>query len=100
MLLFYNITFEIPSAPSINLIFELNGYVDFTIESVKYLPKEKRYQTFSHIDFIALENKHNDYVPREMYAARYIKSGFTVKYADTISEQDILDVVSLVPSFD
>lgn len=79
----------LPSAPIRGLVISLADSVEFEISSLKYLPSEEIYESFSHIDFLALEDKFNDYVLRADWMAKYVKYGFTVLHADTVSKKAI-----------
>ena len=86
----------LPSAPTKGLIISLTEFVEFEISTVKYLVPEKLYESFSHIDFFAMEDDFGCYVPRVDWMARYVKYGFTVLTADNESKEAIEDAVSSV----
>ena len=79
----------LPSAPTIGLVISLADSVEFEISSLKYLASEEIYESFSHIDFLAMESKFSDHVPRADWMARYVKYGFTILHAGTVSKKAI-----------
>ena len=79
----------LPSAPTLGLVISLADSVEFEITSLKYIQSEEIYETFSHVDFLELEDRFCDYVSRPDWMARYAKYGFTVLYADTVSKEAI-----------
>ena len=86
---------SLPSAPTLGLVVQLSDLVDFKIAEVRYLPSEKIYETFSHIDFLELEDRFNDYVPRADYAARFVKYGFSVLHdSDEVTAEQINEAVA------
>ena len=85
-----------PSAPSKGLVISLNDSIEFEMSSVKYLQTEEIYESCSNIDFLALESRFKDYVPRAEWMARYVKYGFTVLYTDTVRKEEIVSAVKHV----
>jgi hypothetical protein len=83
----------LPAAPSKGLVISLNDSIEFEISSLKYLQTEEIYESFSHIDFLAMESGFNDYVPPAGWIARYVKYGFTVLYTDTVTKEEIESAV-------
>lgn len=86
----------LPSAPTVGLVISLSEYVEFEISSLKYLRQEEMYESFSSIDLLALEHRLGTYVIKEDYMARWVKYGFTVLYADTVSKEAIESAVQAV----
>jgi hypothetical protein len=86
----------LPSAPSKGLVISLNDWIEFEMSSLQYLQTEEIYESFSHIDFLEMESRFNDYVPRADWIARYVKYGFTVLYTDTVTKKEIESAVKSV----
>jgi hypothetical protein len=78
----------LPGPPSVGLVIEINEFLKFEIQVIKYIVAEQMYQTFSTIDFNDLESNH-DYFERIPWLARYVKYGFTVLYTEIGSKKAI-----------
>ncbi|OLQ83785.1 hypothetical protein BIT28_20170 [Photobacterium proteolyticum] len=80
---------ELPSVPSPGLVVSLTDDVDFEIQHVSFLVHEGIYQSFSYIDFYALDDRSQAFVGREDWIARWVKYGFEIYSTNRVSKEAI-----------
>lgn len=78
----------LPAPPTMGLVIEINESIQFEVQGIKYIVSEQIYQTFSTIDFKAIECN-QEYFERIPWLARYVKYGFKVLSTEVGSEKAI-----------